>query len=104
LPQLPVTPEEASGGEIQKLIAGFMINLESTFKTFFNNDVQLPLWKPPLGQDGDWSHITGLKIPVISRSSQIPSLLLHNLGQPSHDAQLVERVDTLFRPEPQQNR
>jgi hypothetical protein len=89
---------------MSELIAKFSINLRGTFETFFKNDVQLPLWEPPSGPDAIRSHIAGLKIPIISQASQFPSLLLHNLGQPSHDPELAGRVDMLFRPEWQKKR
>jgi hypothetical protein len=99
LPPIPYSPDLATVTETEKNITQFESNLRSIFETFFLNDVQLPLWEPPSGPDAIRSHIAGLKIPIISQGSQFPSLLLHNLGQPSHDAQLAERVDELFRPE-----
>jgi hypothetical protein len=100
LPQIPFTPTR--GERIAKLVAVFETNLRTTLNTFLRNDVQLPLWQPLLGSDAIRSHIAGLKIPVISPLSQFPLLLLHNLGRPSHDAQLAERVERLFRPGSQQ--
>jgi hypothetical protein len=100
LPQIPFTPTR--GERIAKLVAVFETNLRTTLNTFLRNDVQLPLWQPLLGSDAIRSHIAGLKIPVISPLSQSPLLLLHNLGRPSHDAQLAERVERLFRPGSQQ--
>jgi Crinkler effector protein N-terminal domain len=81
--------------KLKKRITEFAINLRSTFKIFLTNNVQPPLWEPLWGSEEVRSHITGLKIPLMSQS---PSLLLHNLGQLSHDAQLVERIDKLFSP------
>jgi len=76
----------------------FQDNLQRYFVMFFKDNIQLPLWQPASGLDAATRrHITGLKIPTIS--SQVPLLLLHNLGRPSHDAQLAERVDGLFHPD-----
>ena len=75
-----------------------MIDLRSRFEIFLKDSVQRPLWQPPLDlADGTRRHITDLKIPIISSVSQLPLLLLHNLGQPSHDAQPAKRVDEHFR-------
>ena len=75
----------------------FIINLQSQIIIFLKDNVQLPLWQSPLNLDAATRrHLTGLKIPTISSSSQVPLLLLHNLGQPSHNTQLAERVDGLF--------
>jgi len=85
--------------DFEERVRQYTINLRSTFEMFLNENVQLPLWQPPLDlADGVRKHITDLKIPTLSYP-EIPSLLLHNLGQPSHDPQLARRVDGLFRPE-----
>jgi hypothetical protein len=77
---------------IEKDVKEFQINLRSKFEPFLKENVQLPLWQPPLHLAGETRrHITGLKIPIISSSSQFPLLLLHNLGQPSHDAYALTR-------------
>ncbi|KIM30017.1 hypothetical protein M408DRAFT_100189, partial [Serendipita vermifera MAFF 305830] len=49
------------------------------------------------GSDEIRAHIASLKIPKISPESAIPSLLLHNLGQATHDPNLVDRVRELFQ-------
>ena len=91
------SPDEDVEGEVKE----FITNLRETFEDFLENNVQLPLWQLPsnlakhLNQEIR-SHINGLKIPKIKSSSQIPLLLLHNLGQPSHDEELVDRVNRLF--------
>ena len=75
--------------------------LRSTFEAYLTKNTQLPLWPLPPHlanlDDGTRRHIADLKMPVTSLQSQLPSLLLHNLGQPSHDPQLAERVDGLFK-------
>ena len=69
-----------------------------TFEIFLRDNIQLPLWQPSLDlADETRRHITGLKLPVISSLSSFP---FHNLGQPSHDALLANRVDTPFSPGP----
>jgi len=86
--------------QIHELVRGFAINLRSKFERFLKENVQLPLYQPPLDlADETRRHITGLKIPIISPFSRFPLLLLHNLGQPSHDAQLAKRVERHFRRE-----
>ena len=97
-PRIPFTPPQKADEGIEGRVSQFAIKLKRTFKEFLRNNVQLPLWQPPLDlADGTRSHITELKIPITSSSSKVPSLLLHNLGQPSHDPQLAERVDRLFQ-------
>jgi len=78
----------------------FQAKLQTYFVIFLKNNVQLPLWQPPSGLDAATrSHLTDLKIPTMSSSSPVPLLLLHNLGQRSHDTQLAARVDGLFHPD-----
>jgi hypothetical protein len=96
--RIPFTPTRDA--EIKEDVTKFEIDLRITFDIFFKNDVQLPLWQPQSGPHA--GHIAGLKIPLVSPVSQSPSLLLHNLGQPSHDPQLSDRVDKLFRQGEQQ--
>ena len=97
----PITPRTLPPNRCTTLImegvSKFTINLQSTFERFLKENVQLPLWQPPSHlADDTRRHLTGLKIPIISPSSPIPLLLLHNLGQPSHDAHLAKRVEGLF--------
>ena len=95
-PPIPFTPTE----DVDKKVQIFATGLRTIFEKFLKDDVQLPLWQPPLGLDDRIRrHITDLKIPIISHLSQFPLLLLHNLGKQSHDAQLANRVERLFRPE-----
>ena len=83
--------------DIPAKIKNFEAYLRSIFDIFLREDTQLPLWQPPLPlADKTREHIADLKIPTIYHLSPFPLLLLHNLGQPSHDAQLAERVDRLF--------
>jgi len=95
---IPYTPTRDE--VIEERVKRFTINLQSQFGIYLNENVQLPLWQPPLELDDDTRrHLTGLNIPTISSSSPVPLLLLHNLGQQSHDAQLANRIDRLFSPE-----
>ena len=102
-PVIPFIPRRDK--DVRREVEPFIKDLRKRFKTFLEDNVQLPLWQLPselakhLTRETR-SHITGLKIPTISSSSQIPSLLLHNLGKPSHDAKLVDRINELFRPTP----
>jgi hypothetical protein len=84
-----------TSAELKKAIADFETNLLSIFQMLLTNDVQLPLWGPLHGTEEFRRHITDLKIPLVSAT---PSLLLHNLGQQSHDTQLVGRIRNLFDP------
>ncbi|CAG8558222.1 10669_t:CDS:2 [Acaulospora colombiana] len=84
---IPFSPEQSDG---IKGLKKFESNLRRTFQDFFNYDVQLPLWAPDSGPNS--VHIANLNIPAISHD---PSLLLHNLGRPSHDVKLVDRVNRL---------
>ena len=82
--------------DVENVVSNFEDHLRTTFGIFLRDDVQLPLWQPPKGLDDKTQrHITDLKIPIISSESQLPLLLLHNLGQPSHDARLLDRLFTL---------
>ena len=101
--QIPFTPpkdhEKAAFEErLATSIEGFESEVRRAIETFLKDDVQLPSWEPPSGRPEIWSHITGLKLPVIS---QFPSLLFHNLGQRSHDPRLARRVNKLFPLKPQ---
>jgi hypothetical protein len=92
---IPYTPTRDE--IIEKRVSKFASNLKTTFTNFLKNDVQLPLYDPPSELDDKTRrHITGLKIPIITRSSRVLLLLLHNLGQSSHDANLADRVNGLF--------
>jgi len=96
-PQNPVSPKSKSD-DIKADVNEFVDYLRMKFGTFLRNNVQLPLWQPSLELDDHTQrHIAGLEIPIIDQSSEHPMLLLHNLGQPSHDPQLADRVQRLFR-------
>jgi hypothetical protein len=86
--------ESIQRDKMNKLMANEENKLKEKFQQFFENDRQLPLWTPDSGPDEIQSHITSLKIPCTS--AEHPSLLLHNLGQPSHDPKLATRVGDLF--------
>ena len=81
----------------------FIPYLRKVLEIFLKNNVQLPLWQLPSNlakylTEETRSHITGLKMPITTFSSETPSLLLHNLGERSHDAKLVDRINELFDP------
>jgi len=94
--KIPFTPEPNEN--IEKAVNKFVIHLRSTFGEFIRNDTQLPLWEPPPLNIADETrgHLIDLKIPTASQKSPFPLLLLHNLGQPSHDPHLAKRVEGLF--------
>lgn len=95
----PYSPK--SDENIKGDVSKFENDLRATFERYLRDNTQLPHWQPPSDLNLDDSirnHIDALKIPIISPRSQFPLLLLHNLGRPSHDAQLAERVDGLFNP------
>jgi hypothetical protein len=71
--------------------------LKAALSMYIEKDTRLPIWQPQSGSDEIRSHISGLQIPKLSDSSPFPSLLMHGLGQPSHDTQPLERVNKLFR-------
>jgi hypothetical protein len=96
VPPIPFSPNLDE--DIKEIVSKFANSLKRTFEIFLKDNAQLPVWEPPLNlAEKTRRHITRLKIPIISRSSQLPLLLLHNLGQRSHDPKLAERVDRLFR-------
>ncbi|KAG8813639.1 hypothetical protein FRC17_001475, partial [Serendipita sp. 399] len=84
--------------EAKSLIKNSILRLQVIISAYLRDDVRLPIWNVQRGPDEMRRHIDNLKIPVVDPSSPSPSLLLHNLGQPSHDPLLAERVDRLFRP------
>jgi Crinkler effector protein N-terminal domain len=85
--------------QAQVLVSKYELDLRQKMMEFLHGTPapQLPLWEPLSGSDDIQRHITGLKLPTL-HDSRHPSLLLHNLGQPSHDPKLVERVNRLFNP------
>src|SRR5258707_4356545 len=95
--QSPYSPK-AEDIRIKEGLNEFTIELRSRFDGFLKKKAQLPLWTPSSNITGQIRrHITGLEMPIITPSSKFPSLLLHKLGQQSHDPQLTKRVDKLFR-------
>jgi len=95
----PKTPRPEE--DIRSDVNTHVIKIQRIFEKFLMDNVQLPHWQPPLNlPDEVRKYIIDLKIPVISPSSQTPSLLFHKLGQPSHDPQLDDRVKGLFGQEP----
>ncbi len=98
-PYSPNLGENITADAIESSINKFTIDLRSTFERFLQSDRQLPLWHPSSGLADEKArrHLIGLQIPFIKPFSEFPLLLLHKLGQSSHDAQLAERVDRLFR-------
>ncbi|PVF95648.1 hypothetical protein CPB86DRAFT_710796 [Serendipita vermifera] len=75
-------------------------DIESAIESYLQDDVQLPHWEPQRGTPEMRSHIESLKLPASSSSSSsFPSLLLHNLGELSHDRLLPERIKGIFSTE-----
>jgi hypothetical protein len=96
----PVTRSpEATDEVIEGKITGFQPTLETAINTFFEDNTELPLWEPEVCSDAMRSHVAGLKIPKMSPLSQIPSLLLHDLGQLPRNSHLAQRVEKLFDPQ-----
>jgi hypothetical protein len=59
--------------------------------------IQLPIWTPARGSKAIRKHFADLRIPIAPMNS--PSLLLHDIGSPSHDLILEDRVSALFSDE-----
>jgi hypothetical protein len=59
--------------------------------------IQLPIWTPERGSKAIRKHLADLRIPITHFGS--PSLLLHDIGSPSHDLKLEDRVSALFSDE-----
>jgi len=96
----PFSPKSKSEKDIKDAVNEFADILRTIFDTFLKGNVQLPLWQPSSELDDHIRrHIAGLELPITTPSSESPTLLLHNLGKPSHDPQLADRVKSLFRPE-----
>jgi hypothetical protein len=96
LPDRPYSPP-TDPNKYQRILDDFSTLLQKLFDKYLNDDVQLPIWKPQDASENIQRHIASLSIPTLQASSRIPSLLLHNLGQPSHDRQLADRVEEIFR-------
>jgi hypothetical protein len=99
--ELTITFTPTKDEVIQQCVDRFTILLKSTFHIFLKDNTQLPIWQPPsnlLVDDEFRDLLTRLKIPIIHPESQFPFMLLHKLGQKSHDPQLAGRVDRLFDP------
>jgi hypothetical protein len=94
-----VPPSPKGDEEIKATIKGCIPHLQTIINAYLRNDVRLPLWQAQHGSDEMRSHIANLKMPAATSPSPFPSLLLHNLGQLSHDPLLPDRVDRLFRPQ-----
>ncbi|KIM30022.1 hypothetical protein M408DRAFT_100214, partial [Serendipita vermifera MAFF 305830] len=71
-------------------------DLMPALKEYLQTRPQLPLWRPFSGSDETRAHIISLRIPKLSPESSSPSFLLHNLGQATHDPNLVKRIEVLF--------
>jgi len=84
--------------EIEELTKSFVPPLKERINAYLKNHTQLPPWKPQQHQGSDemQRQIESLKLPARTLSSPFPSLLLHNLGQPSHDPLLAGRIARLF--------
>ena len=95
---MPPPNHSVSDKDIKDAVNRFANTLRTTFGRFLEHNVQLPLWQPSSELDDHTRrHIAGLEIPIIDPSSEYPMLLLHNLGKPSHDPRLADRVQKLFR-------
>jgi hypothetical protein len=72
--------------------------LRESIGLYLRNNTQLPSWKPGPGRctQAVRDHINSLQLPMLSKSSPSPSLLLHKLGQPLHDPHMEERIKRLF--------
>ncbi|KAG8817217.1 hypothetical protein FRC17_011324 [Serendipita sp. 399] len=84
--------------EIKALIDSSVPFLQTVFSAYLSNDIQLPLWQVQQGSDEMRRHIANLNLPALTFTASFPSLLLHNLGQPSHDPLLANRVNRIFLP------
>jgi hypothetical protein len=91
-PVTPLLPEKA----MYEVVELFETRLATSLRTYLFDDVQLPLWEPQEGTQETRDFIAALKIPMLSPSSQSPSLLVHRIGRSSHDSLLESRVNRLF--------
>jgi len=96
------TPKKKSPktkAEIEELIEIPAKFLQADIKKYLKDNPQLPTWPKEKGSGdiGEW--IDRLRLPAIRSSSPYPFLLLHNLGEESHDPLLAGRVSKLFSPD-----
>lgn len=94
--KIPDSPERRETRTFVHDITDYEPSLRMEISHYLDNDVSLPCFEPYSGSIEAREHIRNLKIPVIL--PEFPSLLLHKLGEPSHDAQLSDRVARLFKP------
>jgi Crinkler effector protein N-terminal domain len=72
-------------------------SLRLAIKEYLIQDIKLPLFQLRVGSDEVKNHISSLEIPVLPSSPHIPSLLLHKLGDWSHELGLADRVEKIFK-------
>ena len=82
--------------DVQNRIARYLPPIKEAIQAYLKNNTELPIWEPSGAPPNFVEHIRSLKIPTLPSSPRFPSLLLHNLGKPSHDPELVHRVQRLF--------
>jgi hypothetical protein len=70
--------------------------LKTTIGDCLQTGVQLTQWSLKQGSEEMRSYVAGLGLPASFPSSSFPSLLLHNLGELSHDQLLARRIEGLF--------
>jgi hypothetical protein len=92
-PQAPLGP--TSENEHLTNVISLLESFKPSIRDYLTKRPTLGFWKPTNVPQPVQDHIVSLKIPSLS-GKPYPNLLLHNLGQPSHDKQLLNRVSELF--------
>lgn len=95
LPEIEHSPQ-LGRERIKEIVSAYEPDLQRAIAQYLKDDIKLPRFQPQAGSAMVRDHIASLKIPTIPSSPQIPSLLLHNLGQLSHDRGLVNRIKKVF--------
>jgi hypothetical protein len=71
--------------------------IERDIYAYLSEDKHLPTWTCDHFPADLSAHLASLKIPTFG-VKEFPCLLLHDLGRPSYDSQLQDRVQRLFVP------
>jgi hypothetical protein len=88
---------ESDESVVKARIESLLPPIKKAIRVYLESKPELPIWQPPEAAPPTVvEHIRSLKIPALPGSTHIPSLLLHNLGNPPFD--LNDRVKRLFDP------
>jgi hypothetical protein len=96
LPRKPRFPSSVADEKIRRLVDESIPRIEAKLARYLDSDAQLPSFEPEDGKAEMREYISSLRIPKLSLSPGSLSLLLHDLGNESHDPYLEKRIKELF--------